>query len=248
MPPAEFDPLILERMRREWDARARENARHFIATSNAEWNTEEFFNSGRLNVFFEILTDLGNACQGMNAKAMRVLEIGCGAGRMTRALAEVFGEVYAVDVSGEMIARAKEALADLSNVRLFQNNGADLRVLGDIQIDFAFSYIVFQHIPVREVIYSYVREVYRLMRGGGLFKFQLQGGELEPNPSGPDTWLGVHFTEDEAVKMAAACGFEPRYRIGAGSQYFWLWFFKPKGYAFASFFSSLFASRRRFSQ
>jgi ubiquinone/menaquinone biosynthesis C-methylase UbiE len=158
-------------MRCEWDERARENARYFIATGNAEWNTEEFFNSGRLNVFFEILTDLGNVCQGWNAKAMRVLEIGCGAGRMTRALAEVFGEVYAVDISGEMIGRAKEALADLSNVRLFQNNGADLRVLGDIQIDFAFSYIVFQHIPAREVIYSYVREVNRLLRPGGLFKF-----------------------------------------------------------------------------
>jgi hypothetical protein len=27
--------------------------------------------------------------------------------------------------------------------------------------------------------------------------------------------------------MAARCGFEPRYRHGAGEQYFWLWFFKP---------------------
>ncbi len=114
-------------MREDWDARARENARHFIATASPEWNSEEFFNSGRLNVFHEILTDLGNVCQGMSAKNMKVLEIGCGAGRMTRALAEVFGEVYAVDVSGEMIAKAKEALADLGNVHLFQNNGADLR-------------------------------------------------------------------------------------------------------------------------
>jgi SAM-dependent methyltransferase len=225
MPPAELDPSLLEKMRQEWDLRATENARHFIATGNAEWNTEEFFNSGRLNVFFEVLTDLGNVCQGKSAKDMNVLEIGCGAGRMTRALSEVFGQVYAVDVSGEMIARAKEALADRRNVHLFQNSGADLQVLGDINIDFAFSYIVFQHIPSREVIYSYAREVNRLLRPGGLFKFQVQGALATEDE--PDTWLGVHFTDADAVEMANACGFEPRHRIGAESQYFWLWFFKP---------------------
>ena len=226
MPQTTLDPSQLERMRHDWDERARENARYFIATGKKEWDSADFFDSGRLNVFHEILTDLGNVCQGKSAKEMKVLEIGCGAGRMTRALSEVFGEVYAVDVSGEMIARAKEALADLHNVNLFQNSGADLEVLGDVQVDFAFSYIVFQHIPSREVIYSYAREVNRLLKPGGLFKFQVQG-VLASEGDKPDTWLGVHFTDEEAVAMAKACGFAPRYRIGAESQYFWLWFFKP---------------------
>ncbi|MGA2714535.1 MAG: class I SAM-dependent methyltransferase [Bryobacteraceae bacterium] len=226
MPPTDLDPTLLEKMRRDWDERARENARHFIATGNSDWDTKEFFNSGRLCVFHEILTDLGNVCQGKGANEMKVLEIGCGAGRMTRALAEVFAEVYAVDVSGEMIAKGKEALADVRNVRFFQNTGADLQVLGDVQIDFAFSYIVFQHIPSREVIYNYVREVNRLLRPGGLFKFQVQGAQ-PARGSNLDTWLGVHFSDADAVEMANKCGFEPRYRIGADSQYFWLWFFKP---------------------
>ena len=30
----------------------------------------------------------------------------------------------------------------------------------------------------------------------------------------------------QAVEMALRCGFEPRYRWGAGEQYFWLWYFK----------------------
>lgn len=226
MPETTLDPSQLDRMRQDWDERARENARYFIATGKKEWDSADFFDSGRLNVFHEILTDLGNVCQGNSAKEMKVLEIGCGAGRMTRALSEVFGQVYAVDVSGEMIARAKEALADLRNVHLFQNSGADLEVLGDVQVDFAFSYIVFQHIPTREVIYSYAREVNRLLKSGGLFKFQVQGA-LASEGGQPDTWLGVHFSDDEAIAMANACGFEPRYRVGADSQYFWLWFFKP---------------------
>jgi hypothetical protein len=41
-----------------------------------------------------------------------------------------------------------------------------------------------------------------------------------------DTWLGVPFTDADAVSMANRCGFEPRYRHGAGDQYFILWFFK----------------------
>ena len=220
------DPSLAEKMREEWDSRARENARHFIATGQTEWSDEEFFESGRENVRREILTDMINVCQGRDPKQMKVLEIGCGSGRITRALAEVFGEVYAVDISGEMVAQAQRALADVPNARIFQNNGVDLAVLGPVQVDFAFTFIVFQHIPSREVIYSYVREVKRLLRPGGLFKFQVQG-DSTIDPATGDTWLGVPFSDKDAVEMAAACGFEPRYRIGAGSQYFWLWFFKP---------------------
>jgi SAM-dependent methyltransferase len=226
---AEPDPALLEKMRVEWDARARENARYFVATCNADWTDRDFFDSGRQSVAEEILTDMGNICQGKDPKQMTVLEIGCGAGRITRALSEIFGEVYAVDVSGEMIARAKEALADVPNAHVFQNNGADLKVLGDIQADFAFSIIVFQHIPSREVIYNYVREVHRLLRPGGLFKFQVQGAEFEESKSGMDTWFGVHFSDDDAIKMADECGFGARHRIHdsiGGPQYFWLWFFK----------------------
>jgi SAM-dependent methyltransferase len=215
----------LEKMRRDWDQRARENARYYVVTGKQEWTDEEFFRSGEQTVAEEILTDMINICQGKPAKQMRVLEIGCGAGRVTRALANLFGEVYAVDISGEMVARAREALKDKPNVHIFQNNGADLQVIPVGDFDFAFSTIVFQHIPSREIIENYVREVHRLLKPGALFKFQVQG---DPNiqASPDDTWVGVSFTDQQAVEMAERCGFEPRYRHGAGQQYFWLWFFK----------------------
>ena len=214
----------LERMRDDWDRRARENARHYVSTGQTHWSDEEFFASGELTVSEEILTDMINVCQGKEPRQMRVLEIGSGAGRVTRALAKIFGEVHAVDVSGEMVKLATAALRDFPNASVYQNNGKDLAVVPELPFDFAFSTIVFQHIPSREIIESYVREVHRLLRPGALFKFQLQGCIEMDNE--PDTWEGVWFSEGEAAEMAGRCGFELRYSHGAGGQYFWLWFFK----------------------
>ncbi|HYZ85542.1 MAG TPA: class I SAM-dependent methyltransferase [Bryobacteraceae bacterium] len=215
----------LRKMRQDWDARARDNARYYVNTEKAEWTDEEFFRSGEKTVTEEILTDMVNICGGRMPRDMRVLEIGCGAGRVTRALAGVFGEVHGVDVSGEMVERAKAALKDRPNAFVYQNSGKDLTILPPGPYDFAFSTIVFQHIPSREVIYSYVREVHRLLRPGALFKFQVQGdATLQTTPD--DTWLGVSFSDAQAVQMAQECGFDPRHRHGAGGQYFWLWFFR----------------------
>jgi len=217
----------LEKMQREWDERARENARFYVNTEKQDWTDADFFQSGERTVSEEILTDMINICQGKDPKQMRVLEIGCGAGRVTRALARIFGEVYGVDISGEMVRQAREALSDLSHVHIYQNSGKDLDVLGQKKFDFVFSSIVFQHIPSREVIESYVRAVRRRLRPGRLFKFQVQGADALDNPP-DDTWLGVTFSEPEARDIALRCDFEMRYSYGAGTQYFWLWFFRPR--------------------
>jgi SAM-dependent methyltransferase len=215
----------LDKMRRDWDERARENARFYVNTERTDWTDDDFFASGERTLAEEVLTDMTNICQGKDPKQVRVLEIGCGAGRVTRALARLFGEVHAVDVSGEMVAQATEALRSRPNATVYQNNGMDLSIVPVKDFDFAFSTIVFQHIPSREVIVNYVREVGRLLRPGALFKFQVQGDPTLQTDA-DDTWLGVPFSDAQAVTMAEECGFEPRYRHGAGDQYFWLWFFK----------------------
>lgn len=215
----------LEKMRKDWDERAKENARYYVNTATENWSDDQFFASGERTVAEEILTDMGNICQGKTPVEMRVLEIGCGAGRVTRALARLFGQVHAVDVSGEMVRLATEAVAGFPGAKVYQNNGKDLSVIPELPFDFAFSTIVFQHIPSREIIENYVREVSRLLRPGALFKFQLQGDSTMITAP-DDTWLGVPFSEAQAIEMAFRCGFEPRYRHGAGEQYFWLWFFK----------------------
>jgi cyclopropane fatty-acyl-phospholipid synthase-like methyltransferase len=218
---------ILAKMKTEWEERARTNARHFIQTEEENWQDSDFFRSGQMNVDNEIVPDLEHICRGADPRALRVLEIGCGVGRITRALAHLFGEVHAVDISAEMIHQARVNLADLNNAFVYVNNGADLQVLpSSLDFDFAFSFIVFQHIPSKEVIESYISEVSQRLKPGCLFKFQVQGAIEGYNPSPDDTWLGASFTPVEMEEIARRHGFEMAYNHGAGSQYFWLWFIK----------------------
>jgi hypothetical protein len=103
-----------------------------------------------------------------------------------------------------------------------------LSALADASHDFAFSYIVFQHIPSAKVITTYCQEVQRILRPGSLFKFQVSGAQWNRNAS-PDTWEGVSFTEEEARQLCADCGFLFEMSRDPGTQYFWLWFRKPYG-------------------
>lgn len=219
---------LTRKMRKDWDRRARADAMHFVNTARTGWDEEDFFATGKESVRDDILNDIAAVCQGRDPKNMRVLEIGCGVGRMTRALAATFGEVHGVDVSREMVRQAKHFLRTTPNAHVCRNSGKDLQVLGDLRFDFAYSFIVFQHIPSREVIDSYVGAVSRCLRSGSMFKFQVQG---HPSPSlrepRRDTWLGASISETQAAAMAERHGFELQRSSGAGTQYYWLWFYKP---------------------
>jgi SAM-dependent methyltransferase len=103
----------------------------------------------------------------------RVVEIGCGIGRMTRALAGRAAHVTGIDVSAEMIERARVALADLENVELLVGNGRDLAGVPDAGADVVYSFIVFQHIPDPSITCGYIREIGRVLRPGGWTVFQV---------------------------------------------------------------------------
>ena len=116
-----------------------------------------------------------NICQGKDPKAMRVLELGCGAGRVTRALAKLFGEVHGVDVSIEMVRRAQYATAGYPNAFIHKIDGATLSVLKGVTFDFAYSCCVFHHISSYEIFESLIRDIGLRLRPEALFKFEVQG-------------------------------------------------------------------------
>jgi SAM-dependent methyltransferase len=217
-------PQILDRMRHDWDQRARENARHYVATLQEEWTDEQFFESGAIWVRYYIEPRWAEICNGRPASELRILEIGCGAGRMTLPLSKIFGRVDAIDISPEMIAKAQNTLRGATNVRLHVNNGADLSIFPDEQFDFVFSAIVFQHIPSREIVENYIQEAWRVLKPRSLFKFQVQGVPFEDKYA--NTWLGVSFTERQMRDIAERSRFQVTEIQGAGTQEFWLTFQK----------------------
>jgi len=221
-----MDTKILKQMRSDWDGRAKENAQYYVQNATTEWDRREFFRSGEINVANEVMTDMVSICGGERSPLdLRMLEIGCGVGRMTRMLARIFGHVTGVDVSEEMIRQARQNTADLDNVDLITGDGCTLPGVPDSCCDFAFSFIVFQHIPSYDVIASYCKEVYRVLKPGGLFKFQVQGCTDIPKNK-LDTWIGYPISQREAVVLSEQSGFDIEREDGAGTQYYWLWFRK----------------------
>lgn len=213
--------LVATRMRTDWNDRASANPRHFVATLREDWTDEEFFESGRTWIRHYVLPDLELICRGRSPSELRILELGCGAGRMTRGFSEIFGFVDAVDVSSKMIEKAEESLSDCRNVALHINDGMKLSEFAQREyFDFMFSAIVFQHIPRRSIVRGYIREAARLLRSGCVFKFQAQGVPMKDRH--PDTWVGVGFSESEMRTLASRCGFLVHSMTGAGTQYFWV--------------------------
>lgn len=151
-----------------WDSAAREDAMWHIATGVAP-NREAFFISGRQET--DIFLQLAGIDPDENAT---VLEIGCGTGRMTTRLAEMFGRVIALDISAEMLDRARSNLAHHHNIEFLHGNGADLSGVTDSSVDVVFSYIVMQHIPTIEGQLSYFRESRRVLKPGGKAAIQIR--------------------------------------------------------------------------
>jgi SAM-dependent methyltransferase len=119
-----------------------------------------------------------------------------------------------------MIARARERVGGLANVRLHKTSGADLASLPDSYFDFCFSFITFQHIPLKAVIYSYFAEVSRVLKSGGVFRFQVDGRASEVRRDDAGTWDGVAFDEVEIRDSLSRCGFETVDLWGQDTQIF----------------------------
>jgi SAM-dependent methyltransferase len=99
----------------------------------------------------------------------RCLEVGCGTGRMTVAIAQQFEEILAVDVSPKMIEHAREAVAEsgLSNVRFELVPGDSLAGVPERWADVLVCYLVLQHFPSKKNVVSYFAEFERVLAPGG---------------------------------------------------------------------------------
>src|ERR1700691_4262002 len=96
------DPDVHKQMRADWNDRAREDARYYVAFGRRGQQDEEFFASAA-DVVRSLEQELKRLPRELQPGARRGLEIGCGPGRLMRPMSRNFGELQGVDVSDEMI-------------------------------------------------------------------------------------------------------------------------------------------------
>lgn len=209
---------LLDQMRSDWNARALEDVRYYVAFGRRGQPDEEFFASAT-DVVRELEEDLKRLPKEVSPAARRGLEVGCGPGRLLRPMSRNFGEIHGVDVSDEMIRLAQERFHRAASIQLHATNGRDLSPLSSDYFDFVYSYAVFQHIPSREVVLSYFAEMRRVLKDGGIARFQLNG--LPPGAKTPDTWEGVRISRQEVVDFARDHHLQLLALEGQGTQYMW---------------------------
>jgi SAM-dependent methyltransferase len=149
-------------MRRAWERFAARDPMFYIDSSREDWDRDSFLVTGEATVtrWMEWLGDR----VGRGA----ALEIGCGLGRTSVALAKRFDRVVGVDISSAMIDQAR-AFAPPTNVDYTVVPGdGTLPGLADETFDFVVSVAVFQHVPDEAVISTYLEEIHRVSRQGGV--------------------------------------------------------------------------------
>ena len=110
-----------------------------------------------------------------------VLEIGCGTGRIGKALASDCRHWVGADISGQMLAHARENLAGLENITLVELNSATLNEFADGIFDKVYCSAVFMHLEEWDR-YRYVTEAFRVLRPGGKCYFD------NMNLAGENAW------------------------------------------------------------
>lgn len=105
------------------------------------------------------------------------LDFACGRGRNITNMFNLcdWSRIDGVDISETNIAYNK---SDYQNQKSnwYCNNGVDVSDLKDNEYDFIMSTIALQHIPVYDIRKSLITDLYRTLKPGGLFSFQMGYG------------------------------------------------------------------------
>jgi SAM-dependent methyltransferase len=162
------------------------------------WQLDEFLATGEADAerVLGVAGELGRP-RGRG----RVLDFGCGVGRVTRAFAAHFDEAVGVDLSARMVEQARRLHADVPNCRF-----ETLSPLEEDSFDLVYSRIVLQHLPRPRYVLGYVDDFLRAVRPDGLVVFQL------PDAVPRRRRLGLRR---RAYGLLCALGVSPR-RLHAG--------------------------------
>ncbi|MFC5287025.1 class I SAM-dependent methyltransferase [Actinokineospora guangxiensis] len=159
--------MSFEEVRRDWTLLGESDPLWAVYVApgkrGGRWDVEQFLALGRADVAAERarLAELGRPTSWE-----RALDFGCGAGRLSQALAEHAGSVVGVDVSAPMLATARSLDRSGGRCEFVLNDAPDLRRFADGSFDLVYTALVLQHLP-RPVIEGYLPEFVRVLAPGG---------------------------------------------------------------------------------
>lgn len=206
----------------KWEFLAKLNPYYYIWSIDRNQDEQSFRESGKLNVSEQILND-HLLTDRFDFKNSTILEIGCGAGRMTEFIVENFKQIYAYDISEIMVGIAKKRLANFNNIVFFKSGGHALEIKDDT-IDIAFSYIVFQHMPTKKMILNSLNEIYRVLRKGGVAKIQMRGKKARGGILRFFMWYyGVNFTKQSIKNLLNKTAFTLLKTSSNNEKYLWIY-------------------------
>lgn len=160
--------MSFEQVRADWTRLGAEDPLWAVHVApdkrGGRWDAAEFLALGRADVdrARELLGGLGLATTWN-----RVLDFGCGAGRLSQALAEHADQVVGLDVSPPMLDTARALDHSDGRCVFVLSEDPDLRAFPDATFDLVFTERVLQHLP-RPVLENYLAEFVRVLRPGGV--------------------------------------------------------------------------------
>lgn len=153
----------LDEVRRDWTELGRTAPLWAVLVRPGGWGMGEFLATGRADVESTVtwLAELG-----LPTRWERVLDFGCGVGRLSQALADHADEVVGVDISLPMLLMARRIDRTGGRCTFVHNDSPDLGRFPDGHVDLVYSVLVLQHLP-RPVIDRYLAELLRVLRPDG---------------------------------------------------------------------------------
>jgi SAM-dependent methyltransferase len=191
---------IQDKMKQDWDRRAQIDPYYWVAATQ-EADLESYEHSAQVDCeaflkgFLKIKDQEWSESVAQSFFQDQVLlDLGCGIGRMTAPLAAYFKQAIGVDVSDQMIIKAKELHASVGNLTFFSNSGTDLGMVEPASVDIVCSYSVLAHLPV-DVTESYFLEIGKILKPQGYFRYQFWVNQTANHPSDQDS-LSIHVYDE----------------------------------------------------
>lgn len=113
--------------------------------------------------------------------AQRILDLGCGRGRVTNAVARLMpaATVYGVDISIKMLDAAAVMAGGVDNVHYWRTDGRTIPQFNNRDpFDLVYSIATYQHIP-NDAMWGYIHQVHERLAPSGVFMFTIAVGESD---------------------------------------------------------------------